>query len=173
VTQLLNIEKCVRNLRDVNLFRGLDDKRLAAVAEHCEFVEISADEYLIREGAKAEHLYVLLTGEIAVSKQLSLPHLSSLQHTDRILSRLTGEGHPVLGETALLGEPVRRSTVRCTADSALYRIDAEGLRRLTEQDAEIGHRVFAHLSEMLLERLQAANNDVVKLSAALVFALEE
>ena len=171
--EALDITKCVKNLREVQLFHGLDEQRLVAVARLCELQSRAIGEYFIVEGEEAQDLYILLQGDVAVSKQLDLPHLDTVEGTDRILSKLSSEKRPVLGETALLGHATRRATVRCLTDCILYRLTADRLRSLMESDAIIGFRVCEHLSEMLHERLEAANSDVVKLSQALVFALEE
>ena len=42
-----------------------------------------------------------------------------------------------------------------------------------DSDAPTGYAVYRQLSALLYRRLETANTDVVKLSAALVFALEE
>jgi len=173
VPEALDIGKCVKNLREVHLFRNLDENRLITIAQICELQFSATGEYIIVEGNEAKDLFILLLGEVAVSKQLNLPHLENIEGQDRILSKLTSERRPVLGETALLGHTVRRATVRCLSNCTLYRLEARRLRKLMETDAVIGFRTCEHLCEMLHERLEAANSDIVKLSQALVFALEE
>jgi CRP/FNR family transcriptional regulator, cyclic AMP receptor protein len=159
-------------LADVQLFSGLDAGRLGAIAAACEPLQLAEGEHVIREGEAADCFYILLEGTVRVLKKLRLP-LKVLQAEERMLTQLTGADKPVLGETALLGEALRRSSVQCTIACRLYRIGAGALRAIIDGDPVTGRLVYSHLAAMLFQRLEQANSDVVKLSAALVFALEE
>jgi CRP-like cAMP-binding protein len=86
---------------------------------------------------------------------------------------MTAENYPVLGETSLVGQHTRSATVRCNSPCALYRIEAQPFLELALSDPAIGSAVFRRLSETLYERMESTSADVVKLSAALVYALEE
>lgn len=160
-------------LAGVQLFSGLDGPRLASIAALCQPLTVREGEHVIREGDPADCFYILVDGTVAVHKILKLPQLKQLEGEQRILTRLSGADKPVLGETALVGEAQRRSSVVCTSECRLYRIDAAQMRQLIERDAPTGCQIYWHLSSMLYQRLELANTDVVKLSAALVFALEE
>jgi CRP-like cAMP-binding protein len=143
------------------------------VAELCELLWKTKGDLVIREGEVPRGFYILLQGEVSVSKKLSLPQLDHADPEDRILTRISSEGRPALGETALVGQPVRSASVRCLGDCALYRIDSDKLLSLIEREPEIGFRVYRRLSETLYHRMETTSVDVVKLSAALVYALEE
>ena len=169
----LDIDKCAKNLCEVRLFKGLDQPRLNRIAELCEFLCQQSGDCVIQEGTDAYDVFILLTGEVSISKKLKLPHTSGIETTERILNRLTAENFPLLGENALVGSPQRNATVRCTTDCDFYRLDARELKQLMNDDPLIGYTVCEQLCFMLRERLESANSDVVKLSTALVFALEE
>jgi CRP/FNR family transcriptional regulator, cyclic AMP receptor protein len=160
-------------LGQVRLFNGLDDARLAQIAELCSVITRPSGKNLIEEGAEANSLYILTEGEVTISKRLALPQLGRAEGTDRILSELSASQHPLLGETALLGHAIRRTSVKLRTDCTLIRIQARELMALMKRDPQIGFHVFRQLSETLLDRLEMANTDIVKLSAALVFALED
>jgi len=160
-------------LAGVQLFSGLDGPRLAAIAGLCKPLTMREGDYVIREGEQADSFYILVDGTVAVHKILRLPQFKPLEGEQRVLVRLSGASKPVLGETALVGEAQRRSSVVCTAECRLYRVDAAQMRALIEGDPQTGSQIYSHLSSMLYQRLEQANMDVVKLSAALVFALEE
>ncbi|MBN2080764.1 cyclic nucleotide-binding domain-containing protein [bacterium] len=173
MTEELNIEKCVRNLKDVRLFCDLDEAQLTEVARLCELMWMEKRDYVIREGAEARGFYILLKGEVSISKKLELPHLEHVDTEERILTTITAEHHPPLGEAALVGQTERNATVRCASDCALYRIDSAALRDLMQRDQVIGYHIFQRLAEMLYARLEGADGDVIKLTAALIYALEE
>jgi CRP-like cAMP-binding protein len=173
VTEELDLQKCVRNLRQVELFQDLRDEQLLEVAKLCELQWKTRGDFIMREGDEPRWFYILLRGEVSISKKLQLPHLRHAPVEDRILSTIPAEGNPPLGEAALVGQAVRNATVRCTNESALYRIESSLLLELAARDPEIGHHMFRRLSEMLYQRLESTSVDVVKLSAALVYSLEE
>jgi CRP-like cAMP-binding protein len=146
---------------------------LLEVAKLCELQWKSRGDFIMREGEEPRWFYILLRGEVSISKKLMLPHLAHAPVEDRILSTIPAQGNPPLGEAALVGQAVRNATVRCASACALYCIDSSLLLELAARDAEIGHHMFHRLSEMLYQRLETTSVDVVKLSAALVYALEE
>lgn len=173
MTEALDIAKCVKNLRDVFLFQDLSDKRLEQVGRLCELLWLERGDNIMHEDSEAGGLYILLRGEVAISKKIKLPHLEAVHGEDRILTRMGAEHYPVLGETALVGQHTRSATVSCSAPCALYRIEAEPFMELALRDPAIGCAVFRRLSQTLYERMETTSGDVVKLSAALVYALEE
>lgn len=169
----LNLQKCARNLGEVDLFRDLDEQQLHEVAKLCAMLTSARGDYVMREGEHAEGFYILLKGEVSVSKKLSMPHLEHTDTEDRILTSISADGHPALGETAIIGQDYRSATVRCNSDCVLYRIDAAALLALARQSPAIGCHVFRRLSETLYQRMESTSVDVVKLTAALMYALEE
>lgn len=78
----------------------------------------------------------------------------------------------MLGETALVGGTQRLATMTCLTDCRLLRISAARLSDYLAADCAAGHIVFRNLARLVYRRLEAANTDVVKLSAALVYALQ-
>lgn len=160
-------------LAAVQLFAGLDQDRLAAIANICQPLSFAEGSFLVREGEAVDCLYILLEGTVKVLKQLRLSQLKPAESEQRMLAMLNGSEKAVLGETALVDEAQRRSSVLCASCCRVYRIEAQALRELVARDPQTGSQVYGQLSRMLYQRLEIANNDVVKLSAALVFALEE
>lgn len=167
------IERCAEELRQVALFRDLDQEQLTRVAKLCTLVQHAPGDQLTVEREDAHDIFILCSGEVSISKQLSLPHLRTAEKSDRTLTKLSGEAHPMLGEAALLVPSKRRATVTCVTDCALYIISAQELKLLMESDPVAGYIVYRRLAYILYDRLELANNDVVKLSAALIFALED
>jgi CRP/FNR family cyclic AMP-dependent transcriptional regulator len=157
----------------VMLFAELNRAQVQQVAGLLETMRLPAGEVLTVEGEPASDFYILVEGEVSIGKKLRLPALETVETEDRILTRINAETTPVLGETALVGGGLRLATVRCVTDCRFYCISATRLDELMKSDTTIGAAVYRRLCEMLYDRLESANTDVVKLSAALVFALED
>jgi CRP-like cAMP-binding protein len=157
----------------VMLFADLNREQVKQVARLLETIRLPAGEVLTVEGEPANDFYILVEGEVSIGKKLRMPALETVESEDRILTRINAETTPVLGETALVGGGLRLATVRCTTDCRFYCISATRMMELIADDRTIGAAVYSRLCEMLYDRLESANTDVVKLSAALVFALED
>lgn len=173
-TEPIDLAKAVRNLKHVGLFHDLPDEQISEVAQLCMFYWFSPGDYLIREGTAATELFILLRGEVEISKLLRLPKVGHVQGSERTLTRLPAEGNPILGETCLVSHnSIRTATVRCYTPCAVYRIPANPLQQLLHKRPQLAASVYESLARLLLARLDEASNDILKLSAALVFALDE
>ena len=173
MAEAIDIAKAVKNLSDVFLLQDLDEPQLKQIAQLCDLQWLARGDYIMREDGEADSIYILLRGEVTVSKKLQLPHLEHIHGEDRILTSITADSYPVLGETALVGQDRRSATVRCATGCVLYQFDAAAFFKLLLEDAAIGRAVFRRLCETLYERMETTSADVVKLSAALVYALGE
>lgn len=160
------------SLDAVKLFEGLTPIQLAQVEALCEEFSASAGFVLSEEDAEAHDFYILLEGRVSISKKLRLPDIEALQAEDRTLTVLDASKRPVLGETALVGGTHRLATMTCVTDCRLLRINAQHLTSYLALECAAGQTVFRNLALMVYRRLEAANTDVVKLSAALVYALQ-
>ena len=96
------------------LLAGLSRQELDWLVEQSETLDLPQGEMLIHEGDEGDSAFVILDGELEVSKR-SGPR-------DVVLSvRRSGD---VIGEMALLTKAPRMATVRATQDSRLLRIPA-------------------------------------------------
>ena len=57
-------------LRNVPLFKDLDDAELAEVAEVCREEKFVSGEYIFREGEHGNRLYLITEGEVRISRDV-------------------------------------------------------------------------------------------------------
>src|SRR5215210_1364605 len=57
-------------LRNVSIFRDLDTGELARVAEVCREQEFVSGEYIFREGESGNRLYLIVEGEVRISRDV-------------------------------------------------------------------------------------------------------
>ncbi|KAJ3606262.1 hypothetical protein NHX12_025782 [Muraenolepis orangiensis] len=107
--QLLGFLKTSRTLKDLN------DIQLSKIIDSMEEVKYQDKDVIVREGAEANTFYIILKGEVLVSKNVS-------GHQKQI--RRMGKGEH-FGEQALIREVLRTAT--CTADGPVtcFSIDKE------------------------------------------------
>jgi signal transduction histidine kinase len=102
------------------LLAGLSRQELDWLKEQSETIDLPQGEMLIHEGDEGDSAFVILDGELEVSKR-SGPR-------EVVLSvRRSGD---VIGEMALLTKAPRMATVRATQDSRLLRIPADAFDNL-------------------------------------------
>jgi signal transduction histidine kinase len=100
------------DLRRVPLFSGLDDTQLRWLLENSEWVAAREGEVLMREGEPGEALFIIIEGEVEVTKRTG--------NSDVLLAvRGTNE---IMGEMSLLENRPRTATVRVTRRSELLKI---------------------------------------------------
>ena len=57
-------------LRNVAIFKDLDDSELSEVAEKCKEEKYESGAYIFREGEAGNRLYLIATGEVRISRDV-------------------------------------------------------------------------------------------------------
>jgi signal transduction histidine kinase len=114
-------------LRRIPLLAGLDDIELGRLAAVAETVELAPGTILLREGEAGDALFVVLTGELAVSKRSG--------NADIPLA-VVGPGE-VQGELAVLEGRPRSATVRAVGPATLLRLRRDALLDVLGRQPEL------------------------------------
>ena len=161
-----------------NIFRGLSREKLAKIRDIIEIRPADEGEAIIQDGDVGDTFYLLLDGEVEVTKLLVMRmSRQKVDQTDKALIRLSSEPHPefgkaCFGEMALFNENSRRSaTVTATRPSKLGVISHDSFTALCEADTEIGYRVVRNIAGELSRWLDRSNRDILNLTTALSFVL--
>lgn len=162
------------NLGKTAIFAGLPENKLAKISALVEIEDFPVDHILMREGENGGNLFILLDGEVEVSKSLVLRSSSAAEDPrDKSLIRLTSRNFPFFGEMSIFEKDSSRSaTVRTVTRCRFAVIGLADLVKLAESDHEIGYRTFLNISWALSERLEKTNGDLLKVTTALGLALE-
>jgi len=125
-------------IRRIDLFRDLteaDCEFLAKDLQHAPFVR---GETLTREGADANHLYMILHGSISV-------RVGGIDPAHEVARLEDGE---VFGEMALLTGEKRRATTVALTDVDCYKLTDDAFRALLQRKNELAERV----AKVIVER---------------------
>ena len=109
-------------LRRIPLLSHLNDQDLDGLLDGARRVRAAPGELVITQGAAADGLYVVLSGEVEVS---------SVEGDEEVLLAVEGPGS-FLGEMALLEEGPRSASVRAVLDSEFLVIGPEPFRDLLQ-----------------------------------------
>jgi len=136
--------------------------------------EIKKNEMITREGEPGDSMFILLKGEVEISKSLFLSPLrseNSLQ--EKALNRLTEQQHSFFGEMALfLEKPERSASIKAVQPSSLAVLQKEELLSILDKDSTIASIIYKNISTELCKRLIKSNKDILKLTTAFSLAIE-
>lgn len=125
-------------LRGLPYFSDLPDELLSDVCDKSHQLDIAPDKVIIEEGTSSEEMYVVVDGELVVTKRTGDKHL--------VLARL-GPGE-VVGEMALLDQAPRTATVTASQESRVIRIPVSAFEELL-QDPRLVRRMFKTVTSRL------------------------
>jgi CRP-like cAMP-binding protein len=142
-------------LKAMDLCRTLTGAEIDAIAAIVETRNVAAGKDLFREGDPGDGLFLVITGEINVTKRTP--------DGEHSLARLGPGG--VLGEMSLVTADARSATGRALFDARVLHVPAARFRALLAADSIAAHKVVAAVAEVLARRLAAMNSVVLELSA--------
>lgn len=125
-------------LRGLPYFSDLPEELLQAVCDLSKQIDVEAGKVIIEEGSTSEEMYVLVEGELVVTKHQD--------QRDVELARI-GPGE-VVGELALLDKAPRIASVSASIPSRLVRIPAEAFEALLE-DSRVVRRMVGTVTSRL------------------------
>ena len=133
-------------LKRVELFSGLSNDELKAVADICQERRLHPNEVIARQGEPGDEFYIITTGfvEIVIEGK-----------PEKVIVNL-GKGQSV-GEMSLIDQGPRSATVRAVSDPTIVQtITQADFEKLCNQDTRIGyvvmHNIAADLSFKLRQR---------------------
>lgn len=138
-------------LRQIPCFQSLDEESLNAIAQVSEVRALTKAAYLFRTGDKAEALYILVSGKLAVSRD---------DAKGRILHLATISPGTCLGEMGLSQGAPRSADVSASIDSILICFYRGAFEALVREQPVFALALLADLSKKLHEANHRLENRV-------------
>ena len=169
------MEKKLNFLKNVFLFQGIEEKYIKELLKDMTEKNYEKGIDIIKEGEKGSDLFFLFSGEVLISKRMTLfEEIAGINHVDKSLIKLKDTDFAFFGEMALCGgKDIRSATVTTESKCILSELKADSILKLINEHDELAHFFFKNLSNVLADRLRAANRNILKLTTALTLALEE
>ena len=146
------------NLKDVPLFRHLNDEELEELEELLEPAGFEAGESIFEEGGPEERLYVITSGSVEVHKTV-LP--GRRQHLATLLAPT------VVGEMGLLTEPRATASVRARTAIVAYGIDRDRFLEMLDADSPAACKVVYEIGRTLATRMAKTDESIAGIIAQL------
>lgn len=139
-----------------------DETSQRAWLEYLEAVALAPGAVLFRRGDKADAMFLIESGTLAVVLEVEGAGRSEL--------RRLGAGQ-FLGEMALYRSELRTATVEAVGEVKLWRLTAERLREVERRHPQLAIALHRHVASLLAERVSFSNLELKEPLARLAHAL--
>jgi CRP/FNR family cyclic AMP-dependent transcriptional regulator len=164
-----NIRETVRK---ASIFKNLEDDEISEVLNITTEKRVNHKDLIMQEGDEGSTMYMLLEGEVEVSKALTMKFGGEdIRKAEKVLSTLSAQDHVILGEMALIAKEKRSASILAKTDCVLLEIRRDDFMTLIETKPLLGVKVLLDLAELLAARLRHSDENVVRLTTALSIAL--
>ncbi|HZO90418.1 MAG TPA: cyclic nucleotide-binding domain-containing protein [Chthonomonadaceae bacterium] len=138
-------------------FEGLERRYLPLMVGCAANVRFAPGEFIFREGAEANQLYLLRHGKVAL--EVSMPDRAA------ITIQTLGEGD-VLGWSWLIPPHRWRFDARAVEPTLAFALDGKCLRGKCEEDHDLGYALMKQFASIIAQRLQATRLQLLEIYGA-------
>jgi CRP/FNR family transcriptional regulator, cyclic AMP receptor protein len=147
-------------LRNVAIFKDLDDAELAEVAEVSREEEFVSGEYIFREGEHGNRLYLIVEGEVRISRDVP----GSGEEALAIL-----KPGALFGEMAVFDRSERSTHAISNGGTRVLTITRPDFEMLLDFNREMAYKVLWSVTRLLSGRLRNTNDSLRSFLAMSMF----
>ncbi len=155
-----------------SLFSSLSNIQRERIARLVGRRKFEAGGVIVTEGEVGREMFLLLSGEIVISKRLTLYSSEGEDKKEKSLIKLKDKDNVFFGEMSLFDDAERSATVTALSDVICGILTREQIQVLCEEDPQVGFRVYYNIGRTLSANLRRANRDILKLTTAFCLALD-
>ena len=138
----------IQHLKKIILFETLLEHELAKIEKICRAETVAKDAVLFKEGDSGDRCYVIVQGEIRISK--FIPNIGE----EALAVLKPGDS---FGEMALIDNFPRSAHAIANSDSELLAISKTELDKILIMDRELGYKLLWAFTKTLSKRLRETN----------------
>lgn len=147
-------------LKNVPIFKDLDEAEIAAVAEVCKEEKYESGVYVFREAEPGNRLYVIVTGEVRISRDVP----GSGEEALAVLK--TGA---LFGEMSVFDRSDRSTHAISNGGCTLLTITRPDFEMLLDFNRELAYKVLWACVRVLTTRLRSTNDSLRSFLAMSMF----
>lgn len=147
-------------LKQVVIFRDLEDAELALIAEVCKEEEFLAGECIFREGENGNRLYLIVSGEVRISRDVP----GSGEEALAIL-----KPGAMFGEMAVFDRSERSTDAFSNGGTVALTISRADFEMLLEFNRDLAYKVLWSVVRVLSSRLRSTNDSLRSFLAMSMF----
>jgi CRP/FNR family transcriptional regulator, cyclic AMP receptor protein len=156
-------DEVIEKLKAISLFGSFSNRPdvLRLVVRALSPLQVNKNERIITEGDPGDEMYILLKGEIEISKY-------TMEKEQFTVAKLRDSMNVFFGEQGLVDQDKRSASVTALTDCELLVLTRDKFRLLAEEHNDVGYHMTLEIAEILSKRLRKANEDAVVFFEALV-----
>jgi CRP/FNR family transcriptional regulator, cyclic AMP receptor protein len=147
-------------LKNVAIFKDLDDSEIAEIAEVCREEQFVSGEYIFREGESGNRLYLIVEGDVRISRDVP----GSGEEALAIL-----KPGALFGEMAVFDRTERSTHAISNGGTTVLTITRPDFEMLLDFNREIAHKVLWSVTRLLSGRLRNTNDSLRSFLAMSMF----
>ena len=142
-------------LAEFDLFRDVSKDALKEVAAICKSIKVKKDDFVFREGEKADKLHLLISGSIALRVNLT-------SRPDSVIVSFINRPHQTLGWSGVVAPNHYTASALCEEDSELLAIPSEKFMQILEKYPEAGYKIMLRITSIISDRLRNSRQALLK-----------
>ena len=142
-------------LADFDLFKEISKDVLKEVAAISETIKVKKDDFVFREGEKADKLHLLVNGSIALRVNLT-------SRPDSVTVSFVSRPHQVLGWSGIVSPNHYTASALCEEDCELVAIPSEKFAQILDKYPEAGYRIMLRITTVISDRLRNSRQALLK-----------
>jgi CRP/FNR family transcriptional regulator, cyclic AMP receptor protein len=147
-------------LKQVMIFKDLDDTELAQVAEVCKEEKFVSGEYIFHEGEHGNRLYLIVDGEVRISRDVP----GSGEEALAVL-----KPGALFGEMAVFDRSERSTHAISNGGTTVLTISRADFEMLLDFNREMAYKVLWSCVRLLSSRLRSTNDSLRSFLAMSMF----
>lgn len=151
----------IEHLKKIAILEGLDDSELEPVVEICQVQEFPSGEYIFREGEPGNRLYLILEGEVRISR------IIPVGGGEEALAIL--KPGAVFGEMAVIDRSERSTDAISHGGARCATIARPDFEMLLDFNRELAYKVLWNIVRLLSTRLRSTNDSLKSFLAMSMF----
>lgn len=142
-------------LAEFDLFRDVSRDTLKEVAAISGTIQVKKDEFVFREGERADKLHLLVSGSIALRVKLT-------SRPDSVTVSFVSRPHQALGWSGVVSPNHYTASAVCEEDSELVAIAADKFMQILDRHPEDGYKIILRITTIIADRLRNSRQALLK-----------
>lgn len=142
-------------LAEFDLFRDVSKEALHEINSLGKTLKVEKGNFVFREGEKADNLYLLISGSIALRVNLT-------SQPDSVTVSFINSPHQTLGWSGVVAPNHYTASAYCEEDSELLVLPSAGFLQILEKHPEAGYKVMLRITEVISDRLRNSRQALLK-----------
>lgn len=157
---LIPMADSIELLRSIAIFRDLDDSELAEFADVCTSHEYQSGEVIFREGEAGNRLYLIIAGEVRISRQIP----GSGEEALAVL-----KAGALFGDMAVFDRSERSTDAFSNGGTTVLTISRTDFEMVLDFNRDLSHKVLWAVVRLLSSRLRSTDDALRSFLAMSIF----